>query len=376
VAPEVADIFRRYGPSHRKTHKLPLAQLRAMHAIESCRTKELGGHVDECESCGHVRISYNSCRNRHCPKCQFLTKEKWLEARQKELLPIPYFHVVFTLPGEINPLALRNQKAIYNVLFKAASETLIELAATRLGRIGVIAVLHTWGQNLMDHPHLHCIVTGGGLVGGKWLSSRRRFLFPHKVMSRLFRGKFLAYLKKAHESNKLSFPGAVSQMEDTFDTFLKGLYAKEWVVYCKPPFNGPESVIWYLGRYTHRVAISNGRIIGVEDDRVSFSFKDYADRNKRKTMTLDANEFIRRFLLHVLPDGFVKIRYFGLFANRTRKESLDVCREVLGVETPHEIPETWQEHLLRLTGIDVTECPLCHGRMVRRELLRPNRGPP
>lgn len=348
-----------------------------MGAIERCRTAELGGHVDACDACGLVRISYNSCRNRHCPKCQFLKKEKWLEARGRDLLPIPYFHVVFTLPDTLNPLALRNQKVLYTVLFTAASETLKELARTRLGiQIGVVTVLHTWGQSLLDHPHLHCIVTGGGLQKRTWRSSRRRFLFPHKVMSRLFRGKFLFYLKKAYKKGDLRFPGLIASLHGGWKKFVTELCRKDWVVYCKPPFGGPENVIAYLGRYTHRVAISNRRLIGMEDGKVTFSWKDYADGNTTKAMTLDAGEFIRRFLLHVLPDGFVKIRYFGLYAHRMRKENLDACREALGAEAPQEKPETWQEHLRRITGIDVTECPLCHGRMVRREVLGPTRGPP
>jgi hypothetical protein len=366
---EVADIFRRYGPSYRDAHRLPHTHLRTMHTIEVCRTAALGGHVDECEECGHLKISYNSCRNRHCPKCQFLKKEKWVEARGKELLPIEYFHVVFTLPDELNPLALRNREVVYNILFKAASETLTELAKKRLGvKAGFIAVLHTWGQNLMDHPHLHCIVSGGGLSQGKWISSKRRFLFPVKVMSRLFRGKFLAFLREASKKKRLQSGG------EDFPSLLKGLYAKEWVVYSKPPFNGPQTVLGYLGRYTHRIAITNHRIVGVENGKVSFLWKDYADGNTQKIMTLEASEFIRRFLLHVLPDGFVKIRHFGFLSNRHRKECLEACRMLLGVKEAAPAPsETWQESLLRITGIDVTRCPLCEGRMRRKELYR---GPP
>jgi hypothetical protein len=346
-----------------------------MQAIEICRTAALGGHLDACEDCGHIKISYNSCRNRHCPKCQFLKKEKWLEAREKELLPIPYFHIVFTIPEELNPLALRNQEVVYNVLFKAVAETLLELTRDTLGRIGMIAVLHTWGQNLMDHPHIHCIVTGGGLCQGKWLPSKRKFFRHVKVMGRLFRGKFLFYLKKAYKEDRLRFPGRISHLAHTFTSFLSPLYDKEWVVYCKRPFGGPESVIRYLGRYTHRVALANHRIISMEEGKVTFFWKDYHD-GKRKTMTLDAGEFIRRFLLHVLPDGFVKIRYFGLLANRHRKACLETCREVLGVAQPEEVPETWEEHLLRLTGMDLRKCPLCQGKMVRRELIPHKRGPP
>ncbi len=377
MSAEVADVFRLHGASYRKTHKLPLNQLRTMHAIEICRTKELGGHIDECEDCGHLRISYNSCRNRHCPKCQFLRKEKWLEARGKELLPIPYFHVVFTVPEEINPLALRNQEIIYTILFKAASETLTELTRTRLSaQIGVICILHTWGQNLMDHPHLHCIVSGGGLSPHRGISSKRKFFLPVTVLSRLFRGKFLFYLKKARDTGRLRFPGLISPLREAFTIFLKALYGREWVVYCKPPFNGPQSVIQYLGRYTHRVALTNHRLVGIEDGKVSFVWKDYADGNARKVMTLDAFEFIRRFLLHVLPDGFVKIRYFGFLSNRNRKACLETCRALLGVGHVPTTPETWQELLLRLTGVDVTRCPLCHGRLRVKELPRMYRGPP
>lgn len=379
MSAEVAAVFQQYGAAYRKTHKLPLNQLRAMRAIEICRTAALGGHLDACEDCGHIRISYNSCRNRHCPKCQFLKKEKWLEARGRELLPIPYFHIVFTLPEALNPLALRNQDVVYTILFKAASETLMELTRSRLGaQIGVLAVLHTWGQNLMDHPHLHCIVTGGGLSPHGWRSSKRKFFLPVKVLSRLFKGKFLSFLRTVYEADKLRFPGTIAPEQDraAFKAYVKGLYGREWVVYCKPPFNGPESVIQYLGRYTHRVALTNHRLISIEAGKVSFFWKDYADGNAKKTMTLDAAEFIRRFLLHVLPDGFVKIRYFGLLSNRNRKACLEKCRAVLGVGHPTHTPETWQELLLRLTGIDVDRCPLCNGRLRTRELTRTYRGPP
>jgi hypothetical protein len=298
-----------------------------------------------------------------------LKKEKWVEARGKELLPIEYFHVVFTLPDELKSLALRNREVVYSILFKAASETLTELAKKRLGvKAGFIAVLHTWGQNLMDHPHLHCIVSGGGLSEGKWISSKRRFLFPVRVMSRLFRGKFLAFLKDAYKKKRLQSVG------EDFPRFLRDLYAKEWVVYAKPPFNGPETVLGYLGRYTHRIAITNHRIVRMENGKVSFLWKDYADGNKKKVMTLDASEFIRRFLLHVLPDGFVKIRHFGFLSNRHRKECLQACRALLGVKEPEPVlAETWQESLLRITGVNVTRCPVCEGMMRRKELYR---GPP
>ena len=276
-AVEVADIFRQYGHVYRRSHEMPLNQLRAMRAIEVCRTAELGGHVEQCDTCGAIRISYNSCRNRHCPKCQFLRKEKWLEKRKEDLLPVQYFHVVFTIPDELNPLALRNQRVIYNILFRSVAETLTELSRDQkhLGaQIGFIGILHTWGQNLMDHPHIHCIVTGGGLSpdGDKWVSCRKGFFLSVRVMSRLFRGKFLDYLRKSYDSQELIFPGNISHLQESeaFREFLKGFYSQEWVVYCKPPFKCPEMVLEYLGRYTHRIAIGNHRILKIEDGKVSF----------------------------------------------------------------------------------------------------------
>ncbi len=382
---EVADVFRQYGPSYRQSHKMPLNQLRAMRAIEICRTSELGGHVDECDTCGSIRISYNSCRNRHCPKCQFTRKEKWLEARKQDLLPTQYFHIVFTIPDELNPLALRNQRLLYNILFRSVSETLIELAKDpkHLGaKIGFVSILHTWGQNLMDHPHIHCIVTGGGLSfnGKRWISCRKGFFLPVRVLSKLFRGKFLSYLQRSYQSEELLFIGDIVNMKAPvqFKAFLKALYQRQWVVYCKPPFKGPDMVLQYLARYTHRIAISNHRIIAIEDDRVSFRWRDYSDGNKNKIMKLNAFEFIRRFLLHVLPDRFVKIRYCGLLGNRNRKVMLDQCRRLLKViairARKENTSETWQAFLLRVCGIDLMKCPSCgKGRMVRKELLLPER---
>jgi len=387
---EVADIFRQYGPEYRELHQLPRNQRRVIGAIEECRTSALGGHKDKCDSCDHIQISYNSCRNRHCPKCQFLKKEKWIEARAEDLLPIQYFHVVFTIPAELNPLVLRNQKVMYDILFRSVSETLIELGndPKRLGaQIGFMSILHTWGQNLMDHPHIHCVVTGGGVSDGedRWISCREKFFIPVRVMSKLFRGKFLDYLKESYGSGEFSFPGVIDHLKDyhAFERLRRQLYQKKWVVYCKPPFNGVEGVFEYLSRYTHRIAISNNRILKSENGKVSFLWRDYADGDKIKTMTLDAGEFIRRFLLHVLPDRFVKVRYYGLLSNRNRNNSIALCRELLGaskIETnDKEIPETWQEHLLRLSGVDVTKCPVCKkGRMFTVEVLYPSRcnGPP
>lgn len=368
---------------------MPANRLRAMRAIETCRTADQGGHVDECGHCGTKLISYNSCRNRHCPKCQFLKKERWIEARGKDLLPIPYFHVVFTIPDLLNPLVLRNQEVLYAVLFRSVSETLTELSLDRkrLGaEIGFISILHTWGQNLMNHPHIHNVVTGGGLSRDerKWKSCKNDFFLPVKVMSKLFRGKFIAYLKTLRAVNKLVYPGAVSHLEQpaAFNALIADLYKKKWVVYCKPPFNGTKGVLEYLGRYTHRIAISNHRLVKVEDDKVAFRWRDYADNNKTKIMTVDADEFIRRFLLHVLPDRFVKIRHYGILGNRCRREKLDKCRELLACadQTKEERKtETWQDALLRLAGIDVGKCPACGERCMRTiETIPPARckGPP
>jgi putative transposase/transposase-like zinc-binding protein len=386
----VADIFRQYGPQYRQSHRLPRTQRRVMEAIEDCRTSALGGHKDKCDRCSHIEIFYNSCRNRHCPKCQFLRKEKWIDARTEDLLPVRYFHVVFTIPTELKPLVLRNQKVMYGILFRSVSETLLELANNpkHLGaRIGFMGILHTWGQNLMDHPHVHCVVPGGGLSpdGNHWVSSRKQFFIHVKVMAKLFKEKFRAYLKRSYQSGELLFPDGISHLNEryVFERLRRLLYHKKWVVYCKPPFNGAEGVFEYLSRYTHRIAISNNRILKVEDGKVSFLWRDYADNDTVKTMTVEADEFIRRFLLHVLPDGFVKIRYYGLLANRTRKGNIALCRELLGeskIETrDNDVPETWQEHFLRVSGVDVTTCPVCKkGRLITVEILYPSwcHGPP
>ena len=340
--------------------------------------------MDECDCCGHIRISYNSCRNRHCPKCQFLSKERWLEQRREDILPVPYFHIVFTIPAKLNPLALRNKRVLYNILFRSVAETLTELASDpkHLGvEIGFICILHTWGQNLMDHPHLHCIVTGGGLSldGKRWLSCRKGFFIPVRVLSRLFRGKVLDYLKKSWESEKLKFTGTIAGLQDPaqFSALLKDLYGREWVVYAKPPFKDPEMLLDYLGRYTHRIAIGNHRILKMQNDKVFFLWRDYADGNKNKTMTVEASEFIRRFLLHVLPSRFVKIRYYGLLANRNSSTILAQCRRLLACTVKlsnKNVNETWQEFLLRVCRIDLIKCPSCKkGRMIRKEVILPLR---
>jgi len=381
---ELADIFRQHGPQYRRSRSLPLNHLRVMRAVEVCRTATLGGHKDKCDSCGHMEISYNSCRNRHCPKCQTLQKERWIEARNEDLLPIQYFHVVYTIPSELNPLVIMNQKIMYNLMFRSVSETLVELSGNpkHLGaRIGFMGVLHTWGQNLMDHPHIHCVVTGGGLSldGNSWVSCRKRFFIPVRVLSALFRGKLLSYLKNAFEAQELIFPGGIGHLKEShvFESFTKQFYHKKWIVYCKPPFDGAEGVLQYLGRYTHRIAISNNRILKVEDGTVTFRWRDYAGGNKQKTMVLKVDEFIRRYLLHVLPNRYVRIRHFGLLANRSRKDNITLCRKLLDTRitmSQEKKKETWQEQLLRVCGIDVTACPVCQkGRMFRVDELLPSR---
>lgn len=382
--PEVADVFRAHGTTYRQTHEMPLRHLRAMRAIEVCRTAVLGGHVDECNHCGALKISYNSCRNRHCPKCQCLDKERWLEARKRDLVPVQYFHVVFTLPELLRPLVLRNQKLLYQILFRASSETLKELTRDpkHLGAdIGFISLLHTWSQTLMDHPHLHCIVTAGGLSpdGKRWIPCKEDFFLPVKVLSRLFRGKFLAYLKKAYHKGQISFPGQTAYLKEEHElkVLLDTLYGQEWNVYCKPSFRNAETLMEYLGRYTHRVAISNDRLVKIEADQVTFKYRDRNDNNQIKQMTLDAAEFIRRFLLHILPDGFVKIRHYGIFSTRNRKTKLPQCMALFGVRQTEQNQENqrmpWQELLERITGVDPRICPYCgKGKMIRKQVLSPS----
>lgn len=372
---ELQDVFRMFGKEYRRHHRLPLNHLQAMSAVENCRSASLGGHVDQCDACGHVRISYNSCRNRHCPKCQGLAKERWLLERERDLLQVGYFHTVFTIPDSLNPIALRNQKMVYSILFKAASETLAQLALDPkyLGaQIGIITVLHTWGQNLLDHPHLHCIIPGGGLSldGTRWIMSHKKFFLPVKVVSRKFRGKFLAYLKEAYHDHKLVFPGRIESLNDKghFQELLDRLYQIEWVIYCKKPFKSPWYVLNYLGRYTHRVALTNNRILDVSEDNVTFKWRDYRDNHKSKVMTLDAEEFIRRFLLHVLPKRFMKIRHYGILSNRNRNKKLRLCQRLTHSKIRKAIPKLSSIELLKnLTGIDLTICPSCgKGHMLRR----------
>ena len=386
---EVADIFRRFGVAYRQAHALPRPHLRAMSAIESCRTAALGGHLYECDQCGAPQILYNSCRNRHCPKCQSLDKERWLQKRSQELLPVPYFHVVFTLPAELNALIWRNQRLLYDLLFRCASETLLEIAADRQhlwARIGFLAVLHTWSQQLTAHPHLHCIVPGGGLSVDRrrWIGSPSpEFFLPVRVLSALFQGKYLHQVRTLHRQGKLQFPGTIRELESprAFRELLDPLFAKNWVVYCKPPFGGPKKVLEYLSRYTHRVAISNDRLLRLEEDRVAFSYRDRAEEDDRREMELPAEEFIRRFLLHILPDHFVRIRSYGLLAPRNRSRDLALCRKLLGAGPPTAEParpdrESWQELLQRLTGVDATLCRECRqGHLQPRQALAPERPP-
>jgi Putative transposase/Transposase zinc-binding domain len=379
---EVADVLRRYGEGYRATHGTPSSsgQARVMHAIETCRTAALGGHVEQCDTCEHPRISYNSCANRHCPKCQSLARAAWIEQRQAELLPVGYFHVVFTLPEEIAAIAYQNKAVVYNLLFAATAATLRTIAADpkHLGaEIGFFAVLHTWGQNLLHHPHLHCVVPGGGLSPDKqrWIACRPAFFLPVRVLSRFFRRCFLEGLTRAFDAGELNFFSALADLKtrEVFHSYLAPVRKKEWVVYAKPPFAGPKQVLDYVGRYTHRVAISNNRLIDIDNGHVSFRWKDYADNNEQKIMTLTADEFIRRFLLHVLPLGMQRIRYYGLLGNRHRTENLARCRELLKTPAPpspseESSPRDYRSRYEALTGKSLDHCPACgkgHMRVVK-----------
>jgi len=374
---ELADIFRSHGESYRRTHRLPASHRKVMRAVEACRTAELGGHLKQCDTCGFEHPTYNSCRNRHlsavlgtgrlpetCPElvegCQSLAKAKWLQKQTSELLPTGYFHLVFTLPHLLNGLILAHKKILLALLFKAVSETLLEFGQRRFGgTVGIIAVLHTWDQTLKDHFHLHCLIPAGALSvdQSRWIGARPNFLFPVKALSRVFRGKFLDLLTQACAKGKIppASPG------------LKELRKKNWIVYAKKPFGSPEKVLDYLGRYTHRVALSNNRILGLENGQVTFSYRDRKDKDRLKTMTLDAQEFIRRFLLHVIPNGFMRVRHFGFLANRSKKRALPQCRKLLGLNPAlPQIPNrSAHDLLLNLTGIDLSRCPRCQkGTMI------------
>lgn len=388
---ELADVIKRYRADFEAAfgESVSFAQLRVLNDIEACRTTALGGHVDMCDSasCGHVSVSYNSCRDRHCPRCLGTASAEWLEARQAELLPVPYFHVVFTLPSALRGVALQNKEVVYDLLFRAISETLLTIAAdpNHLGaKIGFLAILHTWGQNLLDHPHIHCVIPGGGLSPDReqWIPSRGDFFLPVHVLSPLFRGKFLSFLRSAFEDSKLTFHGSLEPLRDpeNFAALLKPLYAKGWVVYAKAPFGGPDQVLKYLARYTHRVAISSSRLLSIDGGKIKFRWKDNEQNGRHGTMTLDAVEFIRRFLLHVLPRGFVRIRYYGLMANRHRTENLQLCRRLLDQANPSPAPPSdspVDDPTIRAEGTAASTdpaptCPKCRtGHMRFLRTLRP-----
>ena len=346
---EVQNIFAQYGEAYRQNHRLSMVQYKAMNAILNCRTAKLGGHLDQCPDCGYKRPSYNSCRNRHCPKCQMLSKERWIDARKADLLNVGYFHVVFTVPQELNSLIYAHQRDCYNLLFRCVAQAIQELSADKkyLGAVtGHTAVLHTWGQNLSFHPHIHCIVPSGGLTAlGQWQPSRKKFFLPVRVLSRKFRGKFLALLKE--------------QLSDVEPALLDECYRKEWVVYCKPPFKDAACVVEYLGRYTHRVAISNNRILKLENGQVSFKWRDYRDGSHWKVMTLSAEEFIRRFLMHILPPGFAKIRHYGFLSSRGKQKKLRICKLQTGTSLLKKEKLSTEALIQKLLGRKPSQCPSC-----------------
>jgi hypothetical protein len=382
---ELGEVFRRYGPAYRSTHahQLSRSQRRVMNAVERCRTAALGGHVEQCDRCHHQRIAYNSCRNRHCPKCQSLASTHWREARRADLLPVPYFHVVFTLPEAVAAIAYQNKAVVYALLFRAVAETLRTIAADprHLGaQIGWIAVLHTWGQTLLYHPHVHCIVPGGGLSpdGQRWVACRAGFFLPVRVLSRYFRSRFLALLQEAFAQRRLQFFSTLAPLADAnrFAASLAPLRTAEWVVYAKPPFGGPQQVLDYLGRYTHRVAIANHRLVAIDNGAVSFRWRDYQHHNKGKLMTLTADEFMRRFLLHVLPEGFQRIRHYGFLGNRGRVTKLAQCRRPCApsssLSSASPLPSDYRGASTHLTTRSLLVCPVCQqGSMLRIEVLAP-----
>ena len=370
---EIADVFRRYGAAFEAQYARLLGplQLLVLKALAACRTAQLGGHVWECDACGHRKQAYNSCHNRHCPKCQARLRGQWFEDRQRDLLPVEYFHVVFTLPDEFGPLALQNKAVVYNLLFRAASKTLLDAAAgwkDLKARLGFFAILHTWGQKLDLHPHLHCVVPGGGisLDGSRWVSCPRGFFLPVRLLSRKFRGTFLALVKQAHQAGELTLAGRLQplQSDRAFRSWLGPLYDKEWVVYAKPPWKGPEHALKYLARYTHRVAIGNSRLVSIDDGQVTFTYKDYRREHRQRTLTLAAVEFIRRFMMHVLPHGFVRIRYYGFLANAHRKAHLQKIRQMLAAPQPAIPDEATGDHDAASPALD-PRCPHCQEGFLR-----------
>lgn len=372
--PELADIFRKFGDLYCKNHPVTYSHLKVINAIKACRTSELGGHMKVCSNCGYSHPVYNSCGNRHCPKCQNLSKARWVKKRKDELLPTIYYHAVFTLPHRLNALTRANKKIIYNLLFKSVSETLLKFGQNELGgKLGFVSILHTWDQKLAPHIHLHCIIPAGALSADKrWIAPKRKdFLFSVKGLSVVFRAKFLDYLKKAYTGGSINFGGGYDQ----FRALIESLYSKDWVVYLKEPFAGPSQAISYLGRYTHRVAISNERIKKVDDGGVTFSYRDRKDSNRIKEATLSGHEFIRRFSAHILPRYFTRIRHFGFLANRNRKKNINLVRGILGLTPQVEFrPESTKELMLRLAGVDITLCPRCHVGCLRVNYQIPRGG--
>jgi len=377
---EIADIFHLYADHYRQSKSLSYEQIKVMHHIEVCRTAELGGHVEQCDQCGFEQIAYNSCRDRHCPKCQCCVKEQWLNDRKAELLPCGYFHLVFTLPHDLNPIILCNKKITLQILFDAVSETLQAFAKDpqwRLeGQLGFISVLHTWSQTLMDHFHLHCLIPAGALSFKKdrWTSAKESFLFRIESLAKAFKNCYLQKLQTAYHNKKLIFPGNTTHFASKkgFQKLLSSLFKAKWIAYAKRPFAGPEQVLDYLGRYTHRVAISNNRIISIDKGKVTFTYRDRLRNNEIKKITLHAHEFVRRFLLHVLPRGFMKIRYFGFLSHKNKKQAIALIRKLIDPDAklPEKIVETIIEMMLRLTGKDITCCPKCkRGKMVRIKKL-------
>ena len=382
---EVADIFRQYGSRYEQRRTgVPSGHRKVIEAITSCRTARLGGHSEVCEQCGYTRISYNSCRDRHCPKCQFLKKEQWICDRNKDLLPVQYFHVVFTVPNALNVLMYRNQRTLYALLLRCAGQTIVEIGkdSRYLGaQTGALCILHTWGQKLQLHPHVHTIVPGGGLNidRSQWISCKSGYFVPVIVLSKRFRRKFLDQVKKLYREGVFDLGGSLQPLQEpaTFQQFIDTLYTTDWVVYAKRSFPAVHNVVEYLARYTHRIAISNYRMVKLESDRVFFSYRDTGDRNTRKTMSLPAVEFIRRFLLHVVPKRFVRIRYVGLLSNRMRALNIELCRQLLKVK-PEEVPqpaeqEGYVELLRQLFGIDLATCPVCRGPMIAADTIQPDR---
>jgi len=373
---ELADILNRYGDAYLRDHYLRSSQLKVVHAIRSCRTAALGGHCEWCSRCGFTRYAYHSCRNRHCPKCQTFAKEQWVQLRRRELLPVSYFHNVFTLPHELNPLVLfceENQRLLLNLLFHAAAQTLLAFGHNNLGgQVGFTLVLHTWDQQLRDHFHVHAVIAGGALRADGWVSKGNQFLFPVTALSTVFRAKFLEEFAELCSTGKLKLPPQLEQlgMPVGLRKWLRNLRRKAWVVYSKRPFSGPDKLFDYLGRYTHRVAISNHRLLSADADQVRFHYRDRADGDRRKTAALPAEQFIRRFLQHVLPDRFMRIRHYGFLANRAKQKALARCRTSLGVAAPEDVPEakTVAEWMLELTGFDITRCPQCGDQLLRIEL--------